>query len=121
MRVGGVICSMRTPNPIAIAACSISSRPIETISPARGLSRIGLEQRPLHQDPEQADEDQSQHHREEERIVALGVDEHDAVGAEHEELAVGEVDHPHHAEDQHQPDRDQRHEGGGVDGVDAGL
>ena len=41
MRVGGAMCSMRTPNPIAIAACSISSSPMETISPARGLSRTG--------------------------------------------------------------------------------
>ena len=89
--------------------------------PRQGVVSHGPEQRPLHHDSEPADEDQPEHHGEEVGVRLVRICEHHAVGAEHEQLAVGEVDHPHHAEDQHEPDRDQRHEARRVDGVDAGL
>ena len=44
---------------------------------------------------------------------------HDAdIGAEHQELAVREIDHVHDAEDQGQPGRDQRQDHPGHDAVD---
>ena len=40
------------------------------------------------------------------------------VAAEHQELAVGEIDDPHHAEDDRQPEADQREAGDRVEDLD---
>ena len=42
----------------------------------------------------------------------------DQVGAEHREVAVGEVDDPHHAEHQREPAREQRVEAAEQDALD---
>ncbi len=45
--------------------------------------------------------------------------DHADIGAEHEQLAVGEVHHVHDAEDQRQARGDQRQDHAGDDAVDA--
>ena len=47
--------------------------------------------------------------------------ERERVGAGHDQLAVGEVDEPQHAEDEADPDRHQRVDGAEADGVDERL
>ena len=66
---------------------------METISPARGLSRTGRNRVRSIAIPSSTDEDQPEHHRKEKGKRMVRVCEHHAVGAEHEQLAVGEVDH----------------------------
>ena len=44
--------------------------------------------------------------------------DHADIGAQHEQLAMGEVDHVHDAEDQGQPRGDQRQDHAGDDAVD---
>jgi hypothetical protein len=71
--------------------------------------------------PSSPTEDQAGRHRQPKRQVVIGVDVDDRVCAQHVELAVREIDDAHDAEDEHQSDRDQRHEARGVGGIDAGL
>ena len=67
-------------------------------------------------------EDDDQHHRDDdgERLV-LGHDRHQHVGADRDELAMGEVDQAHDAEDEADPERRQRVEGAHAQRIDDDL
>jgi len=54
------------------------------------------------------------------QVKAMGRAQHHGVGAEHDELALGEVDDPHHAVDDRQPQREQHKAGDGEDNSDEG-
>jgi hypothetical protein len=72
---------------------------------------------PLHQDADEDGGDDRQ--RRGDREGPAGEDEEDGgVAAEHQHLAVGEVDQPEDAEDHRQPDRDQGVDRAKAEGVD---
>ena len=75
------------------------------------------QQRDLDQRAEQRAGDDGNHQPEEEIEPERGGDEIDGVGAEGVELAVGEIHHPHDAENQRQADAEQRVGSAEDDGV----
>ena len=89
--------------------------------PAERVVAHGAKQGALGGDAHEPDEDEPGRDREQEGQMEVRVDGDDAVGPEHVELAVGEVDDPHHAEYEHQPHRDQGQVAGRVGRVDDGL
>ena len=101
--------------------CKIRRNPIEAISPPSGIVAQRPEQAVLHQKAEQADEDEANGDGDEERHAQSGIKGDDRIGAGHVKLAMGEVDDAHHAEDEHQPDGDERHVARGVGRVHDGL
>ena len=69
-------------------------------------------------DADDADDDRRHHqHRDPDADAVAGGDDR-GIAAEHQELAMGEIDDPHHAEDDRQPDADQRQAGDGVKHLD---
>jgi hypothetical protein len=68
----------------------------------------------FHNKSDQTDHDRrhDQHGKPDIDAVACGNDRR--IAAEHQEFAMREVDHPHHAEDDRQSDADQRQAGDGV-------
>jgi hypothetical protein len=101
--------------------CRISRNPIEAMSPPSGLSRKGPEQAVFHDSPEAPTNTSPIRDGDEERQPEKGIKRDHRVGAGHVELAMGEVDDAHDAEDQHQADGDERHVARRIDGVDDGL
>ena len=79
-------------------------QPTERVFPHR------LEQKLLDDQSDDADDDHGRDHGSEEGQLVLGVEPEHDVGAGHVELAVGEVDDPHDAEDENQTHRHQRDE-----------
>ena len=68
--------------------------------------------------PDHADHDRRDHqHREPDVDAAAGRDDR-RIAAEHQELAMREIDDAHHAEDDRQPDADQRQAGDRVEDLD---
>ena len=66
------------------------------------------EDQALHHHPEEGDDRDREHDRERKGQADERVEHVDAVGADHEELAVGEVRHLHDAEGEREADRDER-------------
>ena len=67
------------------------------------------EQGAFHHQTQQTDKDEPRHDRKQKRHFEAGIEIDHAIGADHVELAMGEVYDAHYAEDQNQADRDQRH------------
>src|SRR6185312_5330 len=73
---------------------------------------------PLDDKPDDADHDR-RHHQHGDIDVDAGLGAGDGrIAAEHDELAMGEIDHAHHAEDDRQPGADEREEGDHVDDLE---
>ena len=65
-----------------------------------------------------ADHDRRHHqHRQPDADAVVGRDDR-GIAAEHQKLAMGEIDDTHHAEDDRQPDADQRQAGDGIKDLD---
>ena len=78
----------------------------EDLDVVRGVDDPAHDQRVDDEADDEEQRDRHQHHE-----VGVRGEQHERpegqVHPEHQELAVGEVDHPHDAEDQREPDRDQ--------------
>ena len=85
----------------------------------RGVGRPQRSERdPLHQERR---DDGGEHGGEDTRCVGPGVRERERVGGDHDQLAVGEVDQPEHAEHEPDPDGDEREDGAKAERVDEVL
>ena len=65
-----------------------------------------MNNRALDDDAEQADRNAGEKDRDPQADAGLG-DDGAEIGAQHEEFALGEVDHAHHAENDGEPEADQ--------------
>src|SRR6185312_1775815 len=72
----------------------------------------------LDDEPDDADHDRRHHQHGEVDVDAGFGAGNRRVAAEHDELAMGEVDDAHHAEDDRQPGADQHEEGDHVDDLE---
>ena len=72
----------------------------------------------LDHQPEHADDERREHQHREPDVEPGAVAEDRGVAADHHELAVREVDDPHHPEHHRQPRADQREEGDHVEDLE---
>ena len=89
--------------------------------PAERIVAQRPEQAIFHEKAEQADKDETDGDGDEEVDAHAGIKRDHGIGAGHVELAMGEVDDAHHAEDEHEANGDERHVARGVGRVHHGL
>ena len=83
-------------------------QPDRHYQPAERVALHAAEQTALAKDSDKSSEYEARGHGEEVREAGIRIEGDNAVCAEHVELAMGEVDDAHDAEDQHEADRDER-------------
>ena len=72
----------------------------------------------LDDDADDADHDRRDHQHRQPDVDAVAGGDDRRIAAEHQELAMREIDDAHHAEDDRQPDADQRQAGDRVKDLD---
>ena len=89
--------------------------------PAERIVAQRPEQAALHDQPEQPTKRSPMATATKNGMAAAGIERDDRVGPGHVELAMGEIDDAHDAEDQHEAHGDERHVARGIGRVDDGL